>query len=259
MREDDERGDYDAESNFLHQISSKASFIPERKDVFAGIKDRIEKVLSSSVRSNDRGKIPGWMRVLELIVRGYSYPEITKMEGMTNPDSIKKIKRMVIKYLEKSREFNNLNLKGLFESFSWNKLKLGKTALMFGAISASKKEREKIIKKSQKIFADFSQMTTKEICEKYGVHRSSAWRARKQGFLVIGKARHRWQYQGDEPEELPVIGDFFMPERNKQFWTAVRLGVSSTEWRQMWEWVHGFRPDVPQELLTKAKLAALNG
>jgi hypothetical protein len=181
------------------------------------------------------------------------------MEGMTNPDSIKKIKRTIIKYIRKSGEFNNLNLSGIFESFSWNKLMFGKTALMFGAIpvSSQKKRGEEKERKSQKFFADFSQMTNKEICEKYSVSRSTAWRARKQGFLVVGKARHRWQYQGNG-EEPPVIGDFFMPERNKQLWANIRLGMSAEEWRTMWEWAYGLRPDIPQKLLTKARSAVIN-
>jgi len=251
--------DSDSENNFISELELKHSAFPKKAEVFSRIEVAMRERLETLVAAKDKGKIAGWMRVLELIARGYSMSEIEQMEGKPS-GCIQRVKKIIIKYL--GEVFQGVSLRKLFAQPKSRRA--GKTVLLFGAINSgvTRKGKAKTLKKVEKIFANFNNMSIKEICEKYGVHRTTAWRAKKQGFLEVGRSRERWQYQyqySDEMDNRPIVEEFFMPERNKPFWANIRLAVSGEEWIKLWEWAHGYHSQIDESLLEKARRTAFGG
>lgn len=245
----------DEEGYKEERLFATESISNEKAEMFARISHDLAAFLKLVVHPKDHSKVDGWMRVLELMAQGCHGPEIERLVG-GNWESFGKTKKVILKLLrEKGREvFPSIDFEKLFLTQS-SVSRQGAEKKLFGAITVVRQEVQQKEKRQKRIVMDFSQMTIKEICEKFGVVKTTAYRAQKQGFLVAGKSQHHQKIEVLEAEETSVVEvtSSFMPKHNLKFWGSIRLGMKDEEWVEMWQWAHFQKLELRVELLEKAR------
>jgi len=201
----------------------------EKKSAFP--KERIEEALQDITAKKDQKKIFVWLEVLERINDRQPTGEIAEAMNMKK-DTVVKIRTRLAKKL-KSHIPEIEEIIPPVRSHSTVRTDNGESSL-------------------KKVSENFDEMQNSEIMETYQVSRSTAWRARKQGFLMVGKSKH---YVPTKIKEEEIVAE---TKENQLFWSTVKNALDEKEWLSCWEWAFGLTTQINDATLEKARQAILN-